>query len=175
MTRLTPKTLKNFLSLTSEKLNGDWLLVGDTLLPALGLNVRATIDIDFVSLSGTQDQTLELMSLAEELELPIDCINQAAAFFVRKTGVNKKDLILLKKGKRATIYRPSLELYWKLKLSRMSETDLQDCEHYYHYCHANNEVVDITSLLEILNSFKAKSTENSKLQRLLKLERLLAT
>lgn len=118
MIQLNTQLLKKFLKLAGDSLKGDWLLVGGTLLPAVGLDIRSTVDIDLVGLGEREAaQSLELMELAEKLGLGVETINQAAAFFVHKAGYKKADLLTLYKGKSATIYRPSILLYWRLKLS----------------------------------------------------------
>jgi len=135
--------LKEFLKLAGDQLRGEWLLIGGTLLPAVGIDVRSTVDIDLLGL-GTSEagQTLQLMELAESLGLPVESVNQAAAFFLKKAGYQKSDLIVLHQGASAVIYRPSLELYWKLKMGRLSETDLQDCLRYLEFCTEVNDPVD---------------------------------
>src|ERR1039457_2214833 len=117
MKKLDSKLMKKFLVKAGDLLKGDWLLVGGTLLPAVGLDVRATVDIDIVSLNANgkkgpiEDQTLGLMEIAENLDLGVESINQAAAYFLKKCGYKKEDLISLHKGKKAHIYRPSVQLY----------------------------------------------------------------
>ena len=86
------------------------------------------------------------MELAESLGLPVDAINQAAAFFVEKCGYESSDLLVLKKGKHATIFRPSVNLFWRLKLGRLSESDALDCQHYLAYCAGQGDAVDRTKL-----------------------------
>lgn len=48
MKSLDTKLLKEFLKRAGERLHGDWLLVGGTLLPAVGIDSRSTTDIDLV-------------------------------------------------------------------------------------------------------------------------------
>jgi hypothetical protein len=144
---LDTKLLKKFLEVASQRLKGEWLLVGGTLLPAVGVQVRATIDIDLVGLGKEETaQNLELMDVADSLGLPVDAINQAAAFFVEKAGYKKSDLIPLKKGKHCKIYRPSVLLFWRLKLARLSEADALDCQHYLAYCRGQEDDVEVSAL-----------------------------
>lgn len=163
---LDSKLLKEFLKMAGSKLEGNWLLVGGTLLPAVGLQVRTTVDIDFVGLGKKESaQSLELMELAESLGLSVETINQAAKYFVEKVGYEKEDLIPLVSGKKATIFRPSISLYWKLKVGRLSETDLIDCQHYLGYCRGQNDKIDEGNLLKILNNAEkitSSSQEQSK-------------
>ena len=46
MTPLNPKLLKKLLDAAVEKLDGEWILLGGTLLPALGIESRPTVDVD---------------------------------------------------------------------------------------------------------------------------------
>lgn len=172
MKALNTALLKAFLQKACDKLKGRWVLVGGTLLPAVGLDIRSTVDIDLVGL-GTQGsaQDLELMELAESLDLPIETINPAAAFFVRRAGVRDSELLPLIKGKSATIYRPNAELYWKLKLPRLSEADELDCRHYLHYCRAQKDAMDEKAIRRLVLTELKSVSERDKMVRL---ERLLA-
>jgi hypothetical protein len=130
MKPLTPALLGKFLELASDRLEGDWVLLGGTLLPALGHNVRATVDIDVVSLSSErrQSQSLALMKIVEDLGLPVEAINGAAEYFLLKQTGFEKELVVLHAGKKARILRPNAFLYLRLKIERMSESDLIDCK-----------------------------------------------
>lgn len=120
--------LERFLRLAGDRLRGRWVLLGGTLLPALGIEYRVTSDIDLVGIDlPDQSQTLELMKIAEELGLPIEAINQAAAFFLEKHQPYDSHLRLLRKGSSAEIYRPDPYLFVSLKAGRLTETDLEDC------------------------------------------------
>lgn len=175
MITLNSKLLKLFLSRASDHLTGEWVLLGGTLLPAVGINVRTTVDIDLVGLGKKEaSQGLELMEVAETLKLPPETVNQAAAFFLNKVGYSQEDLHILQKGRRATIYRPSLELYWKLKIGRLSETDLVDCTHYLNYCTAQNEKIDRSGMKRIIKAAMASpAISNEKIKRLKALQDLL--
>ncbi len=139
---LTVELLERFLEAAVNELSGEWLLVGGTLLPAVGLQVRSTVDIDLIGLSDKERvQNLELMDLADRLGLSIESINQAAAFFLKQTEYKKSDLLILRKGRRAVIYRPSFELYLKLKSERLTEADILDLQHYFNFCLGRGDVV----------------------------------
>jgi hypothetical protein len=171
---LDARLLRKFLNLAGQSLKGDWLLVGGTLLPAVGLNVRSTVDIDLIGLGSEEaGQTLELMTLAESLGLSVESINQAAAFFLKKAGYSKSELIVLHKGKKATIFRPSVELYWRLKLPRLSESDLLDCQHYYNFCLGQNEMIRRQKLFSYINQQIELGPTRDKLERLKTLKSLL--
>jgi hypothetical protein len=168
---LDTQTLKRFLDLAVKRLNGEWLLVGGTLLPAVGISHRSTVDIDFVGLTKAEtSQNLELMELAEAMGLPVEAVNPAASFFVHKLGYNSRELLPLRESKSCRIYRPSCELYWKLKLARLTESDYQDCKQYYWYCTNNGDAVDVKKLKSLISTElatrKAKSTGADRRVRL---------
>ncbi len=171
MKELNPALLKKFLALASNSLSGEWVLIGGTLLPALGIHLRSTVDIDLVGLSKLENQqTLELMGISESLGLSVETINQAAGYFLNKIKPAKSEFIVLKKGKSATIYRPSLELFWKLKIPRLSEADLVDCESYFHYCVKNKDKFNSARLIAVIKSQKPTTHEKSaRLKHLLNL------
>lgn len=148
MTReLNPQLLSEFLDLAGERLKGEWLLVGGTLLPAVGISVRSTVDIDLLGLGAReQAQNLELMEIADALGLGIEAVNQAAAFFLKKVGYKQNELIVLRQSTNSTIYRPSVALYWRLKLGRLTETDLTDCIHYLKFCESVGDPLDYKRL-----------------------------
>lgn len=174
MKNLDSNLLKKFLDLALQELKGEWLLVGGTLLPALGINIRSTIDIDLVGLGEKERaQNLELMEIAEKLGLSIESINQAADFFVKKARYTDADLITFKSGKGVQIYRPSLFLYWKLKIARLTESDVEDCKSYFKYCQSQHDSIDFKALeLLISNGHKAEPSLE-KIQRLEQLRALL--
>ena len=112
----------------TERLDGRWLLVGGSLV-ALELEPgRTTEDVDLVGMEGTQAERFALMDLASDLGLPIETVNSAADFFVRRIPGWERELSILRAGPRATVYRPTPTLFVLLKVGRLSERDLKDCE-----------------------------------------------
>ncbi len=173
-TSLDSKRLQDFLKLAGDQLSGDWVLLGGTLLPAVGLTVRSTVDIDFVSLEKTDNsQTLALMTIADSLGLPVETINSAASFFLEKINYDKNDLLLLRKGKTAKIFRPSVALYWQLKLARLSDSDLIDCQHYYNFCVGQKDSINAKKLEQILNAALKNNPSQDKKDKILTLRKLL--
>jgi hypothetical protein len=171
---LDTRKLEEFLIEAGQRLKGEWLLVGGTLLPAVGLNIRPTVDIDLIGLGKEESaQMLELMEISENLNLPVETINQAAGFFLKKIGFKRSDLFILHKGTRSTIYRPSVRLYWHLKMGRLTETDLMDCQHYYNYCLGVKDSVDKTELKKLISEMSSVATSETK-SRLQLLESLLS-
>lgn len=170
---LNSDLLKKFLKAAGERLKGEWLLVGGTLLPAVGVDVRSTVDIDLIGLGKMENaQILELMELAEVLGLNPETINPAATIFLKKIDYKKEDLIILYKGSKATMYRPSLKLYWQLKMNRLSETDLQDCEQYLAACKKAEDKLNLPELFEHIQIRLKEETSKEKLHRLKALARL---
>lgn len=166
MKAIDSKILKKFLKLAAETLKGDWLLVGGTVLPALGHEYRVTTDIDLVSLkNSSQSESLKLMEIAEKLGLPIESINQAAAFFVHKQLDLEKHLIELQRGKKAVIYRPDGVLFLRLKTARMTETDLDDCLRYLKI----DATLDRKLAIKDLKKELGKETSDERRQRLARL------
>lgn len=173
MSLLNKKKLRDFINLAGEKLKGDWVILGGTVLPLLGQEYRVTIDIDMASIDEeTQKGTLALMEIAESLSLPVETINQAGAYFLKKQKFWKKNLVLLHEGKNAKIYRPNLNLYIELKIQRMSESDLQDCLEFLKIAPKVNETVDRSRLQKSIETLKPKSEAQQK--RLEILKRVLA-
>jgi len=128
MTGIDDKLLWRFVKRVGERLSGDWVLIGGTVLPLLGVKKRITLDIDICgSLSSTQSDSLRLMEIALELGLPVEAINQAGSHFLHRIKDYSKHLVELHRGKKARIYRPDATLFLLLKIGRMSETDVSDC------------------------------------------------
>ena len=124
------KKLNQFLKKAEKHLEGEWVIIGGTVLPILGSDHRTTVDIDIVSLKESNNQnqqSMKLMKIAEEIGLPVEAINQAGAFYLRKIKDFQDNLILITESKNLKIYRPNALLFFELKAARMSESDLLDC------------------------------------------------
>jgi hypothetical protein len=167
MKAMNSKKLRQFLKLAGEKLTGHWVLMGGAVLPALNVDYRVTTDIDIVGLNNpSQTDTLKLMDLAAELDLPIESINQAGAYFLFKISNYSNHLILLHSGKNATLFRPDIFLYFQLKITRLTETDLSDCIRFLEVITQSNEAWDRHALEKIINHEIKKTTSEQKLNRL---------
>jgi hypothetical protein len=119
--------LEQVVDAIAERLPGQWLLVGGALA-ALWLEPRRTTeDVDVLGLAGTADERMALMRLAGELDLPVEALNSAADFFVRRIEGWRDELELFRHGTLGRIYRPTVTLFVLLKLRRLSEHDLADC------------------------------------------------
>jgi len=130
MKSIDVKIIRKFVERAAEKLPGEWVIMGGSVLPLLGKQIRVTQDIDVAGpKAATMEHTLKLMEIAEELGLPPEAINQAGAFFLHRIPNWKNHLIPVIKGKKGTFYRPDLWLFIRLKISRLTESDLSDCIH----------------------------------------------
>lgn len=153
-----------------DRLEGPWLLVGGAAI-ALWLEPRRmTEDIDLVPMKSSGRARLALMELAEELGLPIEAVNTAADFFVQRIPDWERDVEVLHRGARSTIYRPNATLMVLLKMRRLSERDLADCA----LALQSDDGADTARLLDALAALPP--TEDRALQgRRERLRRLLAT
>ena len=169
MKALDAKLLQKFLKLAVNRLKGEWLLIGGTVLPLLGVDLRTTTDIDLLPL-GKQDSNssvLELMKLAEELDLPIETLNQAGLYFLEKLTDYRDCLVILKRSPTTTIYRPDINLYLRLKLKRLSESDCSDCLAFIQYAKKAKEQINTPLLIqEVQKELKKAGTTEAKTDRL---------
>ena len=129
MNPLSPEIIGEFVKLVGERLEGEWVLLGGTLMWAMGIGNRPTTDIDLVGVSQKEAaNSLGLMALADTLGLPLETVNQAAVVYLWKVKDFRKHLVVLHQGSNACIYRPDTYLFVRLKLSRFNESDLEDCQ-----------------------------------------------
>jgi len=147
---VSPDLMRRFINAAADQLQGNWIIIGGALLHLLNCSSRPTEDIDLAGpLTATQSDTLKLMELAESLCVPVEAINQAGAFFLRKVPGWETKLILIQKGSAGAIFRPNLELYFALKLARLTESDTEDCISYLEYSVANKENFDVKTLIAL--------------------------
>jgi hypothetical protein len=76
---------------------------------------RVTEDIDLVGLGGSPDDRLDLMRFADAMGLPIEAVNSAADYFVRRVHGWEQELELFLAGTGARLYRPTATLFLLLK------------------------------------------------------------
>ena len=159
---------QKFLNSVADEISGDWLVIGGSLLAILGAHQRVTADIDICPIENmNNDLQLELMNLAVKCGLSIEAINPAADFFVKQIPNWKSSIVLLKKGHTGAIYRPSLELYFKLKLARCSESDVADCSSFLEWYKKNSLSFD-NLLIKKLVSDKYLKKPSEKLLEIIK-------
>lgn len=166
MKNLDVEILKKFLKIAGDHLLGEWLLVGGTLLPAVGITIRVTVDIDLIGLGEKErGQLIELMKISESLGISVESINQAAGFFLDKVGYKKDDLLVLHKGRHSIIYRPSVMLYWKLKLERLTESDFIDCQYYYHFCVTQKDIINQKTMHKMTKAYLKQEVSEGNLEK----------
>lgn len=164
--------IESFLALAGARLDGEWLLIGGAAAAAWFSPSRTTEDLDLIGLRGTQDERFALMELAAVASIPIEAVNSAADFFVRRIADWRDHIIPLHRGTRATIYRPDPTLFLLLKIGRLSETDHDDCIRLLEHCRQQGDSVDHGRVENALAALPA--TDDAKLrERRLDLHALL--
>lgn len=149
--RLDRQRIEAFIAVAGEKLDGEWLLVGGAAVALWFKETRVTEDIDLISLDAQKDRRLELMQLADAEGLPVEAVNSAADFFVRRIDGWNDDIELLLRGTRASIYRPAPTLFLLLKIARLSESDLDDCLGLIAHCRAGEGRIDAKRVVQALS------------------------
>lgn len=154
--------IQALLELAGQRLTGDWLLIGGGAAAAWFAPSRTTEDVDMIGLAGTQDERFALMQLAADAAIPIEAVNSAADFFVRRVAGWRDQLVVLHQGPAATIFRPTATLFLLLKINRLSEVDLDDCLALVEHCRVTGEVVDAARIEAALAG--TAPTEDAELQ-----------
>lgn len=119
--------IESILDELLKRLPGDWLLVGGGLVAIWLEPRRVTEDLDLIGLGSPSEQRFQLMELAEAVGLPIEAVNSAAEFFVRRIDGWRDELDLVRSTEHARLFRPSPTLFLLLKIARLSAQDLDDC------------------------------------------------
>jgi hypothetical protein len=79
------KTLEQFVKLALQQLKGKWVILGGAIIPLLEDSYRVTVNIDVAEWGkGSNASTMALFSIAEQMGLPVETINPAAAYFFKK-------------------------------------------------------------------------------------------
>ena len=172
--RFDKARIEALLAMASEQLDGEWLLIGGAAAATWFSVARTTEDVDLVGLAGTSAERLALMDLASNAGFPIEAVNSAADFFVRKIDGWRDELVPLVQGPRATIYRPSATLFLLLKIERLTAVDLDDCIALLEHCTGTGERVDRGRVLSRLVSLPPP-TDAGRQERRSSLEELLRT
>ncbi len=123
---LSKERIQQLVEAAGEQLTGDWVLVGGALAALWFAADRVTVDVDLISLPDRPERRYEIMDFALAQGLPLEAVNSAADFFLRRIPGWADDLEL-HEGTRARILRPTPALFLILKCGRMSEADLSDC------------------------------------------------
>ncbi|MCC6993132.1 MAG: hypothetical protein IT370_00755 [Deltaproteobacteria bacterium] len=143
------------LAAAADELTGDWLLIGGAAAAVWFAADRVTEDIDLVSLSGAQADRLALLELGERVGLAPEALNSAADYFVRRIPGWERELELHLRGRSAAIHRPTVTLFLLLKLGRLSEQDLSDCERLIAFARAHGASWDATRVVAAIDAAAA--------------------
>ena len=144
--------IDRFLEAVCERLDGEWVLVGGGAAALWFKRARVTEDIDLIGLAGTAEERYRLMEFASGEGLSIEAVNSAADFFVRRIPGWREHLEVLKRGPRATIYRPDATLFILLKCGRLTEQDLDDCLELLSFVQEHALPVDVARLFSALDA-----------------------
>ncbi|MBC7420201.1 MAG: hypothetical protein H7328_05685 [Bdellovibrio sp.] len=157
---ITKNQYEQFLSFITADLEDDWVVIGGSLLAILNAGTRNTTDIDICPLGElTNEKRLALMNLALKAGLSIESINPSADFFLRQIQNWKSSLVLFKSGPKGNIFRPSLELYLKLKLNRGSDSDILDCISFIEWHKNNLLLIDDKAIKILLENYELKKIQ----------------
>lgn len=169
MNGITEELLQKFLKKISKGVQGDWVILGGAVLPLLGLSHRVTVDIDLARVkSGTNQDQLELMKMAESIGLPVEAVNTAAEYFLKKIDAFEDSLVLVQSSKGFKLYRPNINLFIQLKLSRLSPTDLEDCLVVLKHRDELGDLLEAKRLIQIVaKEIKKHDHRVERLQQLL--------
>src|SRR3954447_4367917 len=95
----------------SDRLAGDWLLIGGGLAALWFDARRVTEDVDLIGIEGTGADRLSLLGLAQDLGLPVEALNSAADFFVHRIADWRDQMEILRVGRAGRIFRPTPTLF----------------------------------------------------------------
>ena len=133
--------IERFLTRAVATLEGEWVLIGGAAAAVWFSPGRTTEDIDLVGGEGTNAERLRLMEVADAEGLPVEAVNSAADFYVRRIKDWNREVVVLLQG-TATIYRPTATLFLLLKINRLGEQDLDDCLALLEWCRTHDEPID---------------------------------
>lgn len=151
--------IERFLDRAASMLQGDWVLVGGAAAAVWFLPDRTTEDIDLVGAHGTNAERLRLMEVADSEGLPVETVNSAADYYVRRVSDWNRDLVEIRRGTSATIYRPTATVYVLLKLRRLSEQDLDDCRALLAWCETHSEALDRNRIRQAIRDLPTTDDE----------------
>jgi hypothetical protein len=168
--RILEKLVKKAL----QDLQGDWVVIGGTVLPLVGVEYRTTVDIDMIPMHDKGNESmLALMELADAIGLPVEAINSAGLFFLKKIPDWKKRLVLQAESKKCRIYRPNFDLYLELKISRFSESDESDIDAYLKWHQEQKIGWNSEQAAQILKRAIKKAKDEDQVERLQKMQKRL--
>ncbi len=158
----------------ADQLPGDWLLIGGALVSLWIEPRRVTEDIDVVGFEGTGADRLALLGLATDLGLPVEALNSAADFFVHRIDDWRDQVEPFRVGAKGRIFRPTPTLFLHLKVGRLSEQDLADCQALVLAASAHSWPIDQARVLAVLDALSA-TADPALLERRARLRQIIAT
>jgi hypothetical protein len=108
-----------------------------------------------------------MMEIAEGFGLPIEAINQAGAFFLHRIANWQDKILKVHQGSKSTIFRPNLELFFELKLGRLSDADVVDCLNYLKYTVDHKEPFDAKNLRVLCEKYLGDSLRTVRISKLI--------
>jgi hypothetical protein len=162
---LERQRIQQLIEAAGERLTGEWVLVGGALAALWLSPERVTEDVDLVSISDLPERRYQLMDFALDHGLPIEAVNSAADFFLRRIPGWTDDLELLHAGSRARILRPTPTLFLLLKCERLSEADLSDCLALLALAERGEIAIDATRVLARLDALGDPDSGPAALRR----------
>lgn len=157
--------IKRLIAVAGERLTGDWLLVGGALAAIWFSDERVTDDVDLVAMSPRAEARRELMAFALEQGFPLEALNSAADFFVRRIDGWEDEVELLHAGRSARIFRPTPTLFLLLKSGRMSDADLADSLGLLVHAKLHGLAVDHARVVAYLESLPPAESEPAAARR----------
>ena len=165
--------IESIVEAVADRLDGDWLLVGGALVALWIEPGRTTEDVDLVGVRPTPGARLGLLQLADDLGLPVETLNTAADFFVERIPGWREEIEVLRRGARGTVHRPTPTLFLLLKIGRLSERDLDDCEALLAKAAAESLLVDRKRVGDAMDALPATEDRDLTARRA-RLRQLLA-
>lgn len=145
-----------------ERLDGEWLLIGGAIAALWFSPRRTTEDVDIVGLRGEASERYAVLEFASSLGLPVESMNSAADYFIRRIPDWRDHLVLFRHGARGRVYRPTATLFLLLKLRRLDERDLEDSRTLV----ATGEPFDRVRVQQALDALSPAADENIAARRL---------
>ena len=111
-----------------QKIGGDWLLLGGSLVRIDIDPNRGTHDLDIVKipLPDSLQTQIDLVTEMKKIGLSPEQVNSAVVYFLKQLPNWENETRLLKSFSNGRILRPTLTLFAMLKLSRGTPIDLED-------------------------------------------------
>ncbi|MFH1727036.1 MAG: hypothetical protein ABIA04_01280 [Pseudomonadota bacterium] len=116
---------------------------------------------------------MKLFDLIADFGLEPETLNFVGIYYLNKIKDYKNKLVLLKKGKKSSVYRPNVNLFIELKLERFTESDYQDCIEFIKYAKRIKKTEYKKNIDNILNKKIKKCTNEAKKKRYKKLAQYL--